>query len=138
VLRKAFAAIHAERRQHANALRQLLAARALQPDDAEVHAALVAACDQLGKPREACAALLAAIANTPTELDLSLELGRRLQQLGDAEGAERAVTNVVEVQPEEADSHRRVRVDGREELSEQRCPGDAEPAGQDQRSTRGR
>ena len=111
VLRKAFAAVYAERKLAQKALPQLLAARALQADDPEIHAALVAAYDKLGRPREACAALLVAIATTPMSLDsldLSQNLGRRLRQLGDVEGAERAFTNLVEVQPEEAESHRRL------------------------------
>jgi Flp pilus assembly protein TadD len=39
------------------------------------------------------------------QLDLYVELGQRLANLGDAEGSERAWTTVVEMQPNESESH---------------------------------
>lgn len=108
LLRKSLGFVFSERNQAAKALPHLLAARELQADDAETHQLLVAALDQLQQPQQACAALLAAIATTPRNLELSLDLGRRLTDLGDAGAAERAFTNLVEVEPEEAEGHRKL------------------------------
>ncbi|HET6202452.1 MAG TPA: VIT domain-containing protein [Planctomycetota bacterium] len=108
VLRKAIGLVYLARKERAKAVPQLLVARDLQPNDPEVHAALLAAYDGLAKKEDACLALFESIRSSPMNLDLYEELGKRLGALGDPEGAERAWTGTVEAQPNEAESHRRL------------------------------
>lgn len=108
LLRKSFGRVYLERHEPAKAVPHLLAARDLQANDPETHQALLGAFDALKQPQQACAALLVAIATTPHDLDLSQDLARRLALLGDADAAERARTNLVEIEPEEAEGHRRL------------------------------
>ncbi|MCA8955533.1 MAG: tetratricopeptide repeat protein [Planctomycetes bacterium] len=53
-------------------------------------------------------ALFASLKVAPRNLDLYAELARRLEAQGDPTGAERALTSMVEVEPNEAEGHRRL------------------------------
>jgi len=106
VIRKSIGLVYLARGEAVKAIPQLLSARDLQANDAEVHEALLAAYDARKMKKEACAALVHAIRATPFNLALYAELGKRLDALGDAAAAERAWTSTVEAQPNEAESHR--------------------------------
>jgi len=106
VIRKALGLVYLQRHEPTKAVEQLLAARELGGNDAEIHRALVQAYDAAGAPQKACEALLAATRTSPMNLQNYVELGRRLARLGDERRAERAWTTLVEVQPNEAESHR--------------------------------
>lgn len=105
LIRKMIGRVYLEGREPAKALPQLRAARDLQPNDTEIHTLLLDAYDRLDQPREACAVLLESTRAAPMQLALYTELGKRLAKLGDAQGSERAWTTVVEMQPNEAESH---------------------------------
>ena len=66
----------------------------------------MSAYDALGHTRQTCIVLLQAIQATPMNLELYSDLGARFARLRDVEQAERAWTTLVEVQPNEAESHR--------------------------------
>ena len=85
-----------------------MAARELQPNDAEIHKQLLAAYDVKGDAQKAIAALMDSIRMAPLNLDLYADLGARLEKQGEKEAAERAWTSLVEALPNEAASHRRL------------------------------
>jgi len=121
LLRKYMGLAFLARKQPDRAIPQLLAARDLQPDDGEVHQALLEAYDALGRKQDACAALLDSIDVAPSNLALHAELGKRYAGLGEAEESERAWTGLVEALPNEAESHRMLA----EHRAEEKRLGDA-------------
>jgi len=108
LIRKSIGAAYLGRRKPASAIPHLLAARELQPNDAEVHQQLLKAYDAKGESEKAIGALREGISMAPFNLDLYADLGTRLEKGGDATEAERAWTTLVEVLPNEAASHRRL------------------------------
>jgi tetratricopeptide (TPR) repeat protein len=108
VLRKTFGLVYLAKGEAGKAATQLQAARALQPDDDEIHTALVAAHDTAGEPAEALGALLEGIAAAPFALELYVDLASRFEKAGDAQAAERARTSLVERTPNEAAGHARL------------------------------
>ena len=108
LIRKGMGAAYFGRREPEKAIVHLLAARALQPNDAEVHRYLLRAYDQMGDAEQAIEALLDGIRMAPMNLDLYADLGARLEKRGQKAEAERAWTTLVEVLPNEAASHRRL------------------------------
>jgi tetratricopeptide (TPR) repeat protein len=106
VIRKALARVFRQRNDAANAIRHLEALRAVVPDDVVVLRALVELYDASAKPDEARLALDALVAFDPGNAGAWEDLGRRLAKTGDAEGAERAFTNAVEMRPLEPDGYR--------------------------------
>jgi predicted Zn-dependent protease len=76
-----------------------------QPNDVAVHRALIEVLDVLQRPAEAAEQLLALATISGHEASLYSELGQRWARLGQAELAERAWTNLVEMLPHEAESH---------------------------------
>ncbi len=106
VIRKALGEVYRERGELATAARQLELARALQPEDVEVHDALIGVLEAMGDPAAACEAMRIAAAHDPTALPRFVQLGTRYAALGQGEASERAFTSLVEVLPEEAAGHR--------------------------------
>jgi tetratricopeptide (TPR) repeat protein len=108
LIRKHLGLVALEQGAVREAIGQLELARALQPADASVHEHLLAAFDRLGDEAAAIDALFVALQTSPQDLDLYVQLARRLGKRGDEAGMERAHTSLVEVQPDEAESHRRL------------------------------
>ena len=106
LLRKTFGRVYLDRREAKKAVPQLLAARELQSNDLETGKLLLQAYDALGDATKATEMLVIQIRAQPRELSLYVELGKRLAKLGKAKRSERAWTSLVEVQPNEAESHR--------------------------------
>ena len=106
VLRKAFAALHHERKDHAAEIVQLLLARELDAGDADVHKRLVAAYDAAGDARGAVDALFGSITLNPYDHDAYEALATRFAQAGDSAGAERARTTLAEIAPHQPGGHR--------------------------------
>jgi predicted Zn-dependent protease len=108
LLRKLIGLVYLERNQPQRARAQLDVARALSPLDAEIHQALLRACDAMGDRDGAILVLRDAIAAAPLQLEAYVELAQRLAGLGQAEEAERAWTTLVEMKPNESDGHARL------------------------------
>ena len=102
MIRRAIGGAYAERDEPERAIRHLEIARALAPEDPEVHAALVEALTDLGDEEAACRALLRA----PRSADLLLELADRFDGLGREADAGRALTGIVEADPLSGEAHR--------------------------------
>jgi tetratricopeptide (TPR) repeat protein len=105
VVRKALGRAYVQRNDHAKAVTQLRLASELQPDDAEVYAALLVCHDKLGDREAAVRELLRAVEVSRRDIKLFEELGRRLAELNQAGEAERAYTSIVEMLPNESESH---------------------------------
>ena len=105
VIRKALGQAYLEKKDHAKAIGQLEQAAALQPNDAEIFALLLASYDQAGDKAGAMRALLQGVQSSQRDLKLYEELGRRYAAAGQKSEAERAYTSIVEVMPAEAESH---------------------------------
>jgi len=108
LIRKGMGAAYLGRKQPGMAIPQLLSARDLQPNDAEVHQHLLKAYDAMGDAEKAIGALMDSIRMSPLNLNLYAELGTRLEKRAQKAEAERAWTTLVEVLPNEAASHRRL------------------------------
>ncbi len=106
VLRRALGAVLVRTRDFEGALAQYRAARDLEPNDLGTWQQIVAMLDALGRPADACDALLGAIEANPRELQLIAELARRYDRIGDEAQAERARTDLVEPLPHEPEGHR--------------------------------
>jgi hypothetical protein len=105
LVRKALGQVYSERGQFDNALVQLRAACELQPNDAEIHQALVACCDKQNDKRGAIRQLLASVQLSRRDIQLYKEIGRRLAELHEDRESERGYTSIVEVLSSEAGSH---------------------------------
>lgn len=103
LLRKLLGQTYAARDEQAAAVKQFRLALELQPTDAEVHQALIAAYDALEDPAAATRQLLALIDLKRSDLSLYEQLVERLAE-NEAE-AERAATSLVEAAPNEAENH---------------------------------
>ncbi len=105
VIRKALGRALMRKNEHARAIPQLRLAAELQPGDAEVYALLVECFDKIGDKEGAVLQLLDAVELSRRDLKLYAELGRRLSELRRPAEAERANTSIVEMQPNESESH---------------------------------
>ncbi len=106
ILRKALGHVFLEREQHAAAVAQLRLALQARPNDLETHELLMRAYDAWKRPDLAVEALLERSHVAGHELELYVELGRRLTDLEQWERAERAHTTLVELSPNESEGHR--------------------------------
>jgi tetratricopeptide (TPR) repeat protein len=77
----------------------------LQPNDAEIHQALVACCDKQNDKPGAIRQLIASVQLSRRDINLYKELGRRLLELHEDRESERAYTSIVEVLASESESH---------------------------------
>ncbi|MGD0896679.1 MAG: VIT domain-containing protein [Thermoguttaceae bacterium] len=105
VVRKAVGQVCQERQQYAKAIAQLRLALEAQPNDAETHQALLACYDAAGDKQSAIEALLHMRELDRRNINLYRDLGGRLEKLGQPDQTERAYTSIVEVLPQEAESH---------------------------------
>jgi predicted Zn-dependent protease len=105
IVRKALGQAYRDKGEHAKAIKQLKAAAALQPNDAEISQLLVASYDKLGDKAGALEQQLQATQQSRRDLKIYEDLGRRYAALSQPAEAERAYTSIVEMQPTEAESH---------------------------------
>jgi predicted Zn-dependent protease len=105
LVRKALGQVYSERGQYDKAVTQLRTACELEPNDAEIHQALVACCDKQNDKRGAIRQLLASVQLSRRDINLYKEMGRRLAELHEDREAERAYTSIVEVLASESESH---------------------------------
>jgi tetratricopeptide (TPR) repeat protein len=105
IVRKALGQVYLERNQFDKALVQLRRAVALQPNDPEIHAALVACFDGRGDAQGAVDERLASLQLSRRDVELYNDLGRRLDALNQPAQAERAYTSLVEMLPHESEGH---------------------------------
>jgi tetratricopeptide (TPR) repeat protein len=103
ILRKAIGQTYQARSEHAKAVVQFHLALVLQPLDKEVHQALMASYDALGRKEEATRQLVKLIDFDRHDLALYQQLAERFKD-NEAE-AERAATSILEADPNEAENH---------------------------------
>jgi predicted Zn-dependent protease len=105
IVRKAVGQVYAERQQYARAIAQLKLASEVQPNDAETYKQLIDCYDKQGDKAGAIELLLRAVQLSRRDINLYQDLGKRYESLGNGKETERAFTSIVEVQPNESESH---------------------------------
>ena len=105
IVRKAIGQAYVRKNDHARAIPHLQLASELQPDDAEIYAALLVCFDKIGDKDAAVRELLRAVELSRRDIKLFEQLGIRLAALNQAGESERAYTSIVEVLPNESESH---------------------------------
>ncbi len=105
IVHKAIGQIYAEKQQFAKAIAQLRLASELQPNDAETYQQLIECYDKQDDKQGAIAELLRAVQLSRRDIKLYQDLGKRYDALGKAKETERAYTSIVEVLPNESESH---------------------------------
>jgi predicted Zn-dependent protease len=103
ILRKAIGQSYQSRGQLDKAIVQFQLAVALQPNDKEVHQALIACYDSTQNKAQAMRQLLKLVDFDRHDLALYQQLAERLK--GDEAEAERAATSIVEAAPTESENH---------------------------------
>ena len=105
VIRKALGQAYVQKQQHALAIPQYQQAAELQPNDAETYTALIACYDKIGDKEGAVRQLLQAVELSRRDVKLFEQLGQRLFELQKTAESERAYTSIVEMLPNESESH---------------------------------
>lgn len=105
IVRKALGKVYISKNQFAQAEAQLVRAVENQPNDTESQRLLVEVYDRQGKKDLAISQLLVATKLASHDLKLYQDLGERWTQRQKLTEAERAYTNMVEVMPNESESH---------------------------------
>ena len=105
MVRKALGQAYFDHGHPAKALVQLKVAVELQPNDREIHDALIACHDKLEDRQGAIAQMLALTELARRDIELYRKLGDRLKGLEQPQQSERAYTSIVEMQPKESESH---------------------------------
>jgi tetratricopeptide (TPR) repeat protein len=108
IVRKALGEVYFERKQFAEAVKQLRLAVELAPSDGAIHARLVECYDALMQPREAAGQLFASVELARRDVELWSRLAERLEKLEEPVEAERARTSLVEMLPSETEGHTRL------------------------------
>lgn len=103
IVRKALGLAYEQKGEHGKAVAQLKISTELQPNDAATHTALIRCYDSLEDQSGAIAATLAFLQLDRRNVDTFAQLGERLKS--EARQQERALTGMVEMKPNEADSH---------------------------------
>ncbi|MEX2287409.1 MAG: VIT domain-containing protein [Planctomycetaceae bacterium] len=103
IIRKAVGQTWESRNQPGKAIVQLQLAAELQPNDSEIHQALIACYDRTGNAAAATRQLLKLMDFNPHDLARYQQLADRLK--GDEAEAERAATSIIESSPNEAENH---------------------------------
>jgi Flp pilus assembly protein TadD len=103
ILRKALGKTYQSRGDHAKAIAQFDVASQLQPNDQEIHQALIACYDSTQNADAATKQLLKLIDLNRHDLALYKQLADRMK--GNEAEAERAATSIVEASPNEAENH---------------------------------
>jgi tetratricopeptide (TPR) repeat protein len=105
IVRKTVGQIYAEKQQYAKAIAQLKLACELQPNDTETYQQLIDCYDKQGDKTGAIGQLLRAVQLSRRDIKLYQDLGKRYESLGKGKETQRAYTSIVEVLPNEAESH---------------------------------
>lgn len=105
IVRKAIGQAYVKKTDHARAIPQLQMASELQPNDADTYTLLVECFDKLGDAEKGAEVLLRAVELSRRDLGLYERLGQRYSDLKRQAEAERAFTSMVEMQPQESESH---------------------------------
>src|SRR5262249_10264837 len=105
IIRKALGQVYLERQAYAKAITQFRAAVELQPNDAEIHQALVSSYDKQGDKEGAIRQVLASAQLLRRDINRYRDLGNRYKTLERSKETERAYTSMVEVLPSESESH---------------------------------
>jgi tetratricopeptide (TPR) repeat protein len=105
IVRKAIGQVYISKAKYAQAIVQLQQAAELQPNDAEIYQALVDSYDRQNDPEGAIRELLQSLQLARRNLNRYKDLGQRLEKLDRHDESERAYTSIVEVLPNEAESH---------------------------------
>ena len=105
IIRKAIGQVYFEKGKYELAATQLQQAVDVQPNDIETHRLLIDAWDRMGAHDRATAQLLESAKLTGHSVDLYKDLGKRWTEMNQPENAERAFTNLVEMMPQESESH---------------------------------
>ncbi len=105
IVRKALGQVYLERSQFDKALVQLRRAVALEPNDREIHTALVACFDGRGDAQGAVEQRLASLELSRRDIELYKDLGSRFNAMKQPAQAERAYTSLVEMLPHESEGH---------------------------------
>jgi tetratricopeptide (TPR) repeat protein len=105
MVRKALGQVYLERDEFDKALVQLRLAVALQPNDPDIHAALVGCFDGRQDAQGAVGQRIASLQLSRRDIELYKDLGRRLVALEQPLQAERAYTSLVEMLPHESEGH---------------------------------
>jgi predicted Zn-dependent protease len=103
LLRKQLGKVLKQRAKYEDAVAQLRLAKELQPNDREVYQMLVECFDALQRPAEGTKELLARLDVDRHDLKLYEQLAERLRD--DEAMSERALTNIIEAAPNEAENH---------------------------------
>jgi len=103
IVRKTLGQVYLERGAAAKAIPQLQLAISLQPNDLETHLLLTDCYDKQGDKPKAILTLLQAAEQSRRDIKLYQDLGRRLD--GQPKEVERAYTSIVEILPNESESH---------------------------------
>ncbi len=105
IIRKALGKAYFNKNDFDRAALHLRIAVETQPNDVETHRLLVNTYDRLHRPNDATAQLMESAKLSGHDIDLYRDLGNRLASLGRYEESERAFTNIVEMMPNESESH---------------------------------
>jgi tetratricopeptide (TPR) repeat protein len=105
IVRMAVGQIYAEKQQYAKAVAQLNLACELQPNDTETYQQLIDCYDKQGDKAGAVVQLLRAVQLSRRDIKLYQDLGKRYESLGKGKETQRAYTSIVEVLPNESESH---------------------------------
>jgi predicted Zn-dependent protease len=105
LIRKAIGKVYLAKAQYAPAAAQLHLAAILQPNDVETRQALLTCYDHDGNKSAAVHELLDSLQFARRDLKLYRDLGRRYDELQLGHEAERAYTSMVEMLPNDAESH---------------------------------
>ncbi|MEK7467020.1 MAG: VIT domain-containing protein [Planctomycetota bacterium] len=105
IVRKALGQVYFEKSRYEQAATQLQQAVEVQPNDVETHRLLIDAWDRMGARDRATAQLLESAKLTGHNVELYKDLGKRWTEMNQPANAERAFTNLVEMMPQESESH---------------------------------
>jgi tetratricopeptide (TPR) repeat protein len=105
IVRKAVGQIYSEKQQYTKAVAQLKLACELQPNDTEMYQQLIDCYDKQGDKAGAIEQLLQAVQLSRRDIKLYQDLGKRYESLGKGKETQRAYTSIVEVLPNESESH---------------------------------
>ncbi len=106
LVRKAIGKAYLSRNNYEAAIQHLKAAAEAQPNDTEIHQALIDAYDRMGDKAGAIAQLLESVKLSRRDIQLYKALGERYaKQLKNEVESERAYASMVEMLPNESESH---------------------------------
>ena len=105
IVRKALGQVYLDKRNHKEAIRHLSLAVENQPNDAETHKLLIKAFDAMRDRQGAIDRLLASIDLSRRNIKLYRDLGDRYERTENASESERAYLSIVEMLPNESESH---------------------------------